>query len=113
MVQNRNKLIDLFIGNLTNSIIHEILKKAVFQDELIRKYDKELLNSLEIAKRYREKINPNTIPLPIKDIDYIKHKIINKVKSELLLRISKGYTNINLNLIEQLTNKYLKETNIL
>ncbi|MEK6935362.1 MAG: hypothetical protein AABW67_01100 [Nanoarchaeota archaeon] len=113
MVQNRNKLVELFISNIANSIIHEILEKATFQDELIKKYDKELLNSLEIAKRYREKINPKTLPLPIKDINYIKHKIINKVKSELLLRISKGYTNINLNLIEQLTNKYLKETNIL
>ena len=60
-----------------------------------------------------EKINPKTLPLSIKDIDYIKHKIINKVKAELFLRISKGYTNIDLNLIEQLTNKYLKETNIL
>lgn len=113
MVQNRNKLIDLFIGNITNSIIHEILEKATFQDELVSKYNKELLNSLLIAKRYREKINPKEFPLSFKDADYIKNKIINKVKAELILRISKGYTNINLDLIEQLTNKYLKETDII
>ncbi len=29
MSQNRNKLIDLFIGNLSNVIIHEILLKAI------------------------------------------------------------------------------------
>jgi hypothetical protein len=113
MVQNRNKLIELFIGNITNSIVHEILEKAIFQDELIRKYDKELLNSLAIAKKYREKINPKNLPLPFREVNYIKNKIINKIKTELLLRISKGYTNIDLNLIEQSTDKYLKETNII
>ena len=58
MTQNRNKLIALFIGNISNAVVHKILEEAV-EDEVIRKYyDKELLNSIEIAKRYREKINP-------------------------------------------------------
>lgn len=113
MVQNRNKLIELFISNITNSIVHEILEKAIFQNELIRKYNKELLNSLELAKKYQEKINLKNLPLPFRDINYIKNKIINKVKTELLLRISKGYTNINLSLINQSVDKYLKETNII
>jgi len=111
MPQNRNKLIELFISNLTNSIIHEILEKATKQDELIRHYNLELLNSLNIAKKYREKINPST-ELPYKDIIYIRNKVINKVRNELRLRISKGYTNIHLDLIEPLIGKYLKETKV-
>lgn len=113
MPQNRNKLIELFISNITNSIVHEILEKATDQDELINKYDKELLNSLNIAKRYRDKINPSYSELPYKDIIYIKNKITNKVRNELRLRISKGYTNINLSLIDELISKYLKTTNII
>ncbi|MFH1358501.1 MAG: hypothetical protein ABIH37_01285 [archaeon] len=112
MTQNRNKLIEIFISNLSNSIVHEILEKATNQDELINKYDKELLNSLNIAKKYREKINPSNSELPHKDIIYIKNKITNKVRNELQVRISKGYENINLNLIDSLIDKHLKETKI-
>ena len=51
MAQNRNKLIGLLIGNVSNAVIHKILEDAV-EDEAIRKYyDKELLNSLEIYGR--------------------------------------------------------------
>ena len=113
MPQNRNKLIELFIGNIYNAIVHEILRKVINQEELSNKYNKELLSSLEIAKRYREKINPINTVLPYKDMIYIKNKITNKVKAELLLRISKGYENINLNLIEELVDKYLKKTKII
>jgi len=112
MNQNRNKLIELFISNLTNSIVHEILEKATKQDALINKYDKELLNSLNIAKNYRNKINPINSKLPYKDAIYIRNKTINKIRNELRLRISKGYTNINLDLIEQLVGKYLNETKV-
>jgi len=113
MPQNRNKLIELFISNIYNAIVHEILRKAINQEELFNKYNKELLNSLEIARRYRDKINPINTALPYKDIFYIKNKIINKVKAELSLRISKDYKNINLNLIKPLVDKYLKETNVI
>ncbi len=67
MPQNRNKLIELFIGNISNAIVHEILEKAITQEELIEKYDKELLASLSLAKRYREKINPIDKSFPHKD----------------------------------------------
>ena len=113
MVQNRNKLIDLFIGNISNSILHEILEKAIDDEELSNRYNKESLNSLEIAKKYREKINPINTPLPDKDIDYIKTKITNKVRAELMLRISKGYENINSDLIEELVDKALKNMNVI
>lgn len=112
MTQNRSKLIDLFIGNLANAIAHKILEEAV-DDEIIRKYyDKELLNSLKIAKNYREKINPINEPLPEKDIKHIKNKIIGKVQSELKLRISKGYKNINLDLVEDTANKMLVDMKV-
>lgn len=112
MVQNRNKLIDLFIGNISNSIIHEILEKAVDDKELANRYNKELITSFNIAKKYREKINPIKCPLLNKDIEYIRIKITNKVRAELLLRISKGYGGINLGLVDELVNKALRDTNV-
>ena len=113
MVQNRNKLIDLFIGNISNSILHEILEKATDDEGISNKYNKELLNSLDIAKKYREKINPVNTQLPRKDITYIKTKVINKIRVELMLRISKGYDNIDLDLMEELVDKTLKNMNVI
>jgi len=55
MVQNRNRLIELFIGNITNSVIHKILEKAINDEDISNRYEKELINSLEIAKKYRGK----------------------------------------------------------
>jgi len=75
MVQNRNKLMNLFIGNISNSIVHEILEKAIDNEFLSKRYEKELTTSLEIAKIYREKINPASSLLPNKDIEYIKNRI--------------------------------------
>ena len=68
MSQNRNKLLDLFISNLSNAVLHRILEKAIGLPEIINKYDKEIKNSWEIAKIYREKINPKTPPFPEKDL---------------------------------------------
>ena len=99
MVQNRNKLIDLFVGNISNSIIHEMLEKAI---------DNEFL-----SKRYREKINPVNSSLSNKDVEYIKNKIKNKVISELSIRISNGYRNIDLELANNIIEKYLKEVDII
>lgn len=112
MVQNRNKLIELFIGNISNAIIHEILERAVSKELMAGKYRKEITISFEVAKRYREKINPLNKLLPDKDAEYIKTKIINKVMAELMTRISKGYKNIELDLIEDLVDRALKNTNI-
>lgn len=108
-MRNRNKLIKSFIGNMSNVIVHEILEKAIDKKEIADKYRKELITSFEIAKRYREKINPINISFPYKDVFYIKNQIINKVNSELRIRISKGYKNINLELIKEKVDKILKE----
>ena len=108
MAQNRKKLIQLLIGNLANAIVHEILELSINKEDLASKYRKELIASFEIAKKYREKINPIKQSLNEKDIDFIKDKIAQKVKAELLLRVSRGYEGINLELIEPLLDKKLK-----
>ena len=113
MSQNRNKLIDLFIGNISNAIVHEILEKAIDDEQIRDHYSKEWNISLEIAKRYRENINPVNKTLPEQDIEDIKLSITKKVNQELELRISKGYENIDLSLIESVLNKLLKKTKII
>ena len=111
MVYNRKKMIDLFVGNISNAILHRILEKAV-EDEVIRKYyDKEFLNSLEIAKKYREKMNP--MHSTLKEASQIKEIIIKKVTNELKIRISKGYKNIDLSLVEPTTNNILSELKVI
>lgn len=110
MVHNRKKLIDLFIGNISNAILHSSLEKAV-EDEIIRKYyNKEFLNSLDIAKKYREKINP--INDALKEASEIKDTIIKKVTNELKIRISKGYKNIDLSLVEPTADDILTELKV-
>jgi len=113
MNQNRNKLIDLFIGNISNTIVHKILEKAIDDKDIRKHYLDELEISFNIAKRYREKINPVNKELPEKDMNYIKDKIIRNVKTELELRISKGYENINLKLIEPIVDEILKEIKVI
>ncbi|MEK6823783.1 MAG: hypothetical protein AABY06_01995 [Nanoarchaeota archaeon] len=115
MPQNRNKLIDLFIGNISTAITHEILIEAIKDNskEIADHYQKEAENAVNISKKYREKINPINAPLPSKDISYIRTKIINKIKIELMNRISKGYKNIDLNLINELVDKTLKNAGII
>lgn len=110
---NRNQFIDRFISNLSNAILHKILEKAIEQIEIAKRYNKEILNSWEIAKRYREKINPINPPLQEKDVLEIRRKITNRVKNELQIRISKGYKNIDINLVEDFVEKALKEQKII
>lgn len=113
MVQNRGKLIELFIGNISNAIVHSILEKAILNGEIADRYRKEQINSFDIAKRYREKINPIKTPLLVKDGDYIKDKVIRKVKGELLIRIKKGYENIDLANVETEAERVLKAINVI
>jgi|SRR3989344_3609654 len=112
MPQNRKKLIELFIGNLSNAIVHQISLEAIDKEEIASKYKKELDISLSISKKYREKINPKDSSLSEKDIEYIKIQVNNKVIAELKKRISQGYKNINLNSVKELIDKALKSTKI-
>ena len=43
MVQNRKKLIELFVGNISNAVVHEILEKATNDEEISSKYIKRRL----------------------------------------------------------------------
>ena len=115
MPQNRKKLIDLFIGNISNAIIHEILVGSIKgkSKEIASYYQKEIENAINLSKKYREKINPIKKSFPDKEIMQIKTKIIAKVKAELRIRILKGYKNINLNLVEELADKVLKNFKII
>ena len=112
MTQNRKKLIELLLGNISNSIVHIILEKSIDKKELTDKYRKEIINSFQIAKAYREKMNPINKSFSQEDTDHIKNKIIHRVRAELLARISKGYSNINLDSIESEVEKVLKDLNI-
>jgi hypothetical protein len=112
-MKNRNQLIEAFVSNLSNAILHKILEKAIDKAEITEKYVKEVKNSWQIAKNYREKINPASRSLPFSDIEEIKRKIINNVNSELKLRIDKGYENIDLSLVEELIDKELKELRVI
>lgn len=111
---NRNKLIELFISNLSTAIVHQILELAIAdRQEISEKYNKEVKNSWEIAKSYREKVNPLNKSLPGKDTEDIRMKVINRVKAELKLRIEKGYENINISLVEEFVDRALKELSVI
>lgn len=113
MPQNRNKLIDLFVGNIVNAVVHQILEKAIDKSEIANKYVKEFKTSWEIAQKYRDKINPANAPLPDKDLVEIKKRIVKKVNLELSVRITHGYENIDLRLVDEFVNKALKEFRII
>ena len=98
---------------LINAVIHEILEKAINDEQVSKRYNKEISISLDKAEIYREKINPINKPLSNKDLSYLKTKILNKVKTELKIRISKGYKNIDLTLADELMNKMLKDIGII
>ena len=53
------------------------------------------------------------LSLPRKDIEYIKTKINNKVRAELIIRISKWYKGINLDLIYGIIDKHLRKMKIM
>src|SRR3989338_7935233 len=109
MVQNKSKLVNIFISNVANAVVHHILEEIITDENLRNYYDKELNNSIMVARKYREKINPIDKPLPLKDLNDIKVKIIKKVNIELNLRIKKGYTNLDLKNVEMKTKILLKK----
>jgi len=111
-MKNRGQLIEIFVSNLANSIVHQILEKATDEQIYIDGYGKEMRNSRQIAENYRGKINPIDMPLPVKDAEEVRQKLKSKVNAELRLRISGGYKNINLELVEELVSLALKELKV-
>ncbi len=112
MPQNRNKLVQLLIGNLVNVVVHKVLEEAVTEELMRDYYDKEILVSLGVAKRYREQINPIQRALPSEDIEEIKAEVLKRAKKELMFRISKGYNVVDLELIKPVLDRLLKELKI-
>ena len=112
MPQNRKNLIDLFIGNMSTAVFHEILVFSAKSEEITKHYEKEIDEAINNSKRYREKINPADFSLPSADIGYIKAKIELKVKAELNSRIRKGYKNIDLTLVEPLIKENLEKMKV-
>mgnify|MGYP001329330556 CR=1 FL=1 len=109
MSQNRNKLIQLLTGNLVNLVVHQVLEESA-QEEMLRKhYDKESSVSFEVAKKYREKINPAQREFPERDLSKIREEVLKRSSNEPNLRISKGYEGIDLNLINPILERVLKE----
>lgn len=53
MSQNRNKLIELFIGNVSNNVVHRILEKAIDEENIRKRYDKEFSISLDLSGKLR------------------------------------------------------------
>ena len=111
MSQNRPDLIKRFIGVASNIIAHKVLIKAELEEELRKYYTKEIERDIDIALKYRNKINPVNRLLPTKDSKEIRESILLKVKAELLKRMDKGY-NVNLSKIDEEIDNFLKEQNV-
>ena len=58
MPQNRPDLIKRFIGVASNIIAHKILIKAELEEDLRNYYTKEIERDIDIALKYRNRINP-------------------------------------------------------
>lgn len=112
MVHNRNKLLTLLIGNLVNAVVHRVLEEATTEEILRKRYDKESLVSYEVAKRYREQINPLQRCLSPEDAGQIRKEVIRRAYQELQTRISKGYQDVDITLIEPVLQKLLKELRV-
>lgn len=80
----------MLISNLSNVVVHQILEKSIDKPEIAGFYKKESLNSFEIAKNYRDKINPTNRPLTFDDLSYVRDKLIRKVKMNYIL----GFLNV-------------------
>jgi len=108
MVQNRNALLDLFIGNISNAIVHKILEEAIDVEDIAKRYEKELMTSFTAAM----KLHPVSVSLPQKDQEYVRKKILQKVNSELHVRISHGYTHISLKKVPEMMEIFLRKAQV-
>lgn len=113
MTQNRNKLLSHLVGNLASAVVHKVLEEAAGEEPIKKYYYDEFSNSIEAAKRYREKVNPVNEPLSDKDTAQIREKVVAKAITELKLRIVRGYKNISLDKAEKATEELLADLNVI
>ncbi|MBI2558495.1 hypothetical protein HYW20_04185 [Candidatus Woesearchaeota archaeon] len=111
MSQNRPDIIKRFIGVASNIITHKVLIKTELEKDLRNYYTKEMERDIDIALKYRNKINPVNRMLPQRDSKEIKENILLKVKAELQKRVDKGYK-VNLSKIDEEIDDFLKEQNV-
>ncbi|MDD4877735.1 MAG: hypothetical protein PHO02_01715 [Candidatus Nanoarchaeia archaeon] len=104
---NKSKLVRIFIGNIANAVVHEVLENAIEEQSLRSHYGKEMLNSMQLARKYREQLNPIDKTLP--ESVNIRRQIVKKAEQELKLRIKKGYTGINIDSTSKIAEKLLKK----
>jgi hypothetical protein len=93
-MQNKKKIIQHLIGNLSNAIVHKILENAIKDLFISQKYEKEILNSFEVAKSYRSKLNPVDKGINKLEFEKIKKEVSARVRNEIELRRDKGYKNL-------------------
>ncbi len=110
MTQNRNKILDLMTGSLSNAIVHSILELSCDETALKAKYKKEAFNSFQIALEFRNRINPLFRPLPQRPL--IEIKVTRRVEAELNNRIRKGYIGVDVTIIKAQVEKYFQELRI-
>ncbi len=106
-MQNKSKLVEIFIGNIANAVVHQVLENAIKEENLRAYYGKEMQNSFSLAKRYRKKLNP--VDKPLTESDEIKEKIVKKAVQELSIRIKKGYTGLEVGSAHKIAEKLLKK----
>jgi len=111
VAKNRKRTINTFIGNISNTIVHHILEEAIESKEIKSRYKKERSASYHISERNRKCINPKNAPL--KDHDFIRKRITCKVRSELILKIDKGYSNIDLDRVDEFVDMYLLKLKVI
>ena len=111
MSQNRPDIIKRFIGIASNIIAHKVLIKAELEKDLREYYTKEIERDIDIALKYRNRINPANRLLPQRDSKEIRDRILLKVKAELLKRADKGYS-VDLSKIDEEIDNFLKEQNV-
>jgi|SRR3989344_9159590 len=111
MAQNKPDLIKRFIGVASNIITHKILVKAELEKDLRNYYTKEIERDVDIALKYRDRINPANKPLPKMDSKEIRDSIMSNVKAELLKRIDKGY-DVDFSKIDEEIDNFLREQNV-
>ena len=102
----------MFIANISNAVVHQVLEKSIEEYYLRKKYNHEFINSLNVSKRYRDKINPANTKFAENDKEEIRKKIKNNTLNELKIRINKGYKEINIGLIDNVIDNILKELKV-
>ena len=87
MPQNRKRLIELFIGNLSNAIVHQICLEATDKKEIAFKYKKELETSFKELKKSGE---IKAIQTDITNVEEVEN-LIKQIKAKTIIEPKNDY----------------------